>query len=123
MNDYDLIITKYDRDGIELWTETYDGSGGDDAAVDIYIDDNENVYVAGTSLDPNTNIYKCLLLKYNASGVLLWDEEYAAQNSLYNVATAITGDGIDVYIGGGTYSLQTETDYLALAMVLIVLQI
>lgn len=83
--------------------------------MDIYIDNNENVYVAGTSLDPNTNIYKCLLLKYSASGVLLWDEEYSAPNSLYNVATAITGDGTNVYIGGGTYSVQTETDYLALS--------
>src|SRR5690606_84992 len=101
--DYDVIVTKYNPRGEEIWTHTYDVAGYDDAAVDLFIDDNSNLYLAGTTFNPSNSGYQVLVLKYNASGTFLWDDVYAYPNSLYNLATSITGHGNSIYIGGATY--------------------
>lgn len=113
--DYDVILTKYDPKGQEIWTKTYDVAGYDDAAIDIYIDASHNVYIAGTTFNPANSGYQVLVLKYSSDGTLLWNETYSYPGSLYNVATSITGDGNQIFIGGITYNLQTSADYLALS--------
>lgn len=113
--DYNVILTKYDARGTELWTETYDVAGYDDAAIDIYIDPNQNIYIAGTTFNPANSGYQVLVLKYNSSGNLIWHDTYAHPGSLYNVATSITGDASRIYIGGITFNTQTTSDFLALA--------
>lgn len=85
--DYDVLITKYDRGGNEIWSETYDANGYNDAAIDVYIDQSSNVYIAGKTYNPNTSGYSLLILKYNSNGILIWDEVYNYSSSLYNVAT------------------------------------
>src|SRR5690606_18332011 len=112
---YDVIVTKYNPRGEEIWTQTYDVAGYDDAAVDLFIDDNSNVYLAGTTFNPSNSGYQVLVLKYNASGTFLWDDVYAYPNSLYNLATSITGHGNSIYIGGATYNITNQADYLALS--------
>ncbi len=113
--DYDVILTKYDARGQELWTQTYDEAGYNDAAVDVYVDASQNIYLAGTTFNSANSGYQVLILKYNSSGTLLWNETYSYPGSLYNVATSITGDNNRIYIGGITYNLQTASDYLALS--------
>lgn len=113
--DYDVILTKYNAKGEELWTQTYDEAGYNDAAVDVYIDASQNIYLAGTTFNSANSGYQVLILKYSSSGTLLWDETYSYPGSLYNVATSITGDNNRIYVGGITYNLQTTSDYLALS--------
>ena len=113
--DYDVILSKYDARGTELWTKTYDVAGYDDAAIDLYVDASHNVYIAGTTFDPANSGYQILVLKYDPNGNLLWNDTYAHPGSLYNVATSITGDASRIYIGGITYNTQTASDFLALS--------
>src|SRR5690606_23792947 len=65
--DYDVIITKFNPQGQELWNKTYDVAGYDDAAIDIYIDNNHNVYLVGTTFNPANNGYRTLTLKYKSN--------------------------------------------------------
>ncbi|NEN22578.1 T9SS type A sorting domain-containing protein [Cryomorpha ignava] len=115
LGDYDVILTKYNPRGEELWTETYDVAGYDDAAIDLFIDNNNNVYLAGSTFNPSNSGYQVLVLKYSSSGTFLWDDVYTYPNSLYNLATSITGDNNRIYVGGATYNLTNQADYLALS--------
>lgn len=113
---YDVILSKSDYKGNELWTATYDnGDNLNDAAVDIQLDSGGNIYVAGTTVNPNNSGYQVLLLKYSSGGNLLWHLTYSFPGSLYNVATSVTLDNNRVYIGGITYNAQNEADFLALS--------
>ncbi len=98
-----------------MWTQTYDEAGYNDAAVDVYVDASQNIYLAGTTFNSANSGYQVLILKYNSSGTLLWNQTYSYPGSLYNVATSITGDNSRIYIGGITYNFQTASDYLALS--------
>lgn len=113
--DYDVIITKFNSRGQELWTKTYDVAGYDDAAIDIYIDENQDVYLAGTTFNAENSGYQVLILKYKSNGDLLWSDVYSHPNSLYNVATSITGFDNQIYVGGATYSLEKQSDFLAIS--------
>ncbi len=47
-NDLDIIVQKYNRQGDLLWEQTFGGLlNQDDAAGDLFIDNNNNVYVTG----------------------------------------------------------------------------
>lgn len=113
--DYDVIVTKYNPRGEEIWTRTYDVAGYDDAAIDLFIDNNSNVYLAGATFNPSNSGYKVLVLKYSSSGTFLWDDVHSYPNSLYSLATTITGNGNSIYIGGATYNITNQADYLALS--------
>ncbi|MFN2431011.1 MAG: hypothetical protein ABR574_13410, partial [Cryomorphaceae bacterium] len=113
--DYDLIISKINRSGDELWTQTLDINGGDDAAVDIALDANNNIFLVGSSYDSETDLAELLVVHYDNSGNLQWSENYSAPNSVYNVGTSITTDGTNLYIGGTTFNMQYQSDFLALS--------
>ncbi len=113
--DYDVLVTKYGPSGIEHWTQTFDNTGFDDGATDIYLDTGGNIYIAGASQISASGSYATLILKYSNSGALLWSDIYSHPNSVYNVASGITSDGGNVYLGGATFSFQNQSDYLALS--------
>lgn len=53
---YDLLLTKFDSQGSELWTQQVAGGGnGDDFATAVYVDASLNVYVTGTVFADSTN--------------------------------------------------------------------
>jgi hypothetical protein len=60
----DGITIKYDTNGTELWVARYNGpkSGGDSTRA-IVLDDNGDVYVAGTSYSGNDR-FSCITIKY-----------------------------------------------------------
>lgn len=68
----DIYLRKTDSSGNILWTRTLGSSGADDI-LNIKIDSNDNVYVAGRTEEINhTSIQDSLLAKYDLNGVLLW---------------------------------------------------
>ena len=76
----DYLTIKYDRDGNELWTARYNGpNNAGDAAYDIAVDSDGNVYVTGV-----TDGYNYTTLKYGSSGALLWTATYPGSGPVWS---------------------------------------
>ena len=120
-NDKQEIVTlKYNPSGTLQWAATFDGgTSEDESGGAITTDGNGNVYVTGTVFD-NTTYYDMVVLKYNSSGTLLWDENYDFDGGLdvgselsYNSSTdeiIISGAGHDMSIDEWRFVTATYTD-------------
>jgi photosystem II stability/assembly factor-like uncharacterized protein len=74
----DMTTVKYNRNGIEMWEATYNGTGNDDDAASSLVADSEgNVYVTGTTvlLDIARGI-DMVTIKYNSQGTKIWEQIY-----------------------------------------------
>ncbi len=96
-------IRKYDPDGTELWTQTFNGpSGGRDRAQAVTVAAADEIVVAGSTFEDSQsdNIW---LRRYDADGneVYPWATEYNSPGFLSDVAhgVAVDGDG-NVAVGG-----------------------
>ena len=113
---YDLLVTKYDRAGNEIWSNTFNGSfAGNDYPLDLQLDPQNNLYVTGGSqngLDIE-NGYELILLKYNNTGNFVWSRSYDSSQNGPDMGTAIKyADGY-IYIAGATASNGTLDYYFA----------
>ena len=116
--DYDLLLTKYDYKGIELWTQQVAGNGnGNDFATAIFIDAALNVYVTGTVYEGSANKNDIVVLKYNSSGTLQWDAYYNGTSSDNDVGGDIIVDGSgNVFITGSSYDTLTQYDFVTMKL-------
>jgi uncharacterized delta-60 repeat protein len=107
----DFAILKYNKNGGLEWVARYN-NGGIDAATDIAVDANGNVYVTGQSQGSGTN-FDYATVKYSAGGVQQWVRRYDAAN-LADRANAIAVDEAGhVYVtGSSTASIQFEDVFL-----------
>ena len=71
----DVFIAKYNNSGDLEWFETWGGSGGDFGS-DIAVDSSGNIYVAGGTTSFGVINGAILILKYNSTGDLQWNETY-----------------------------------------------
>ncbi len=86
----DFFVAKYNGKGEQQWLNT-SKLAGDDTAFDITIDQNGNLYVAGS-----------ILVKIDPEGNLVWQQDF--NGSLYKV-TAIGVDSQNhIYTAGSTYN-------------------
>lgn len=96
---------KYDKDGNEKWTQTYnDGDDWTDVGNDIAVDSAGNVYVAGyeTTIGQAQNIW---IRKYDTDGNEKWTSTHNGNTDLNDVANGVTVDGSgNVYVAGSEYS-------------------
>lgn len=71
----DFVVLKYARDGRPVWRTSYDGpTHHTDVPSGIAVDGSGNVYVAGRSARSSGTDHDYVLLKYSASGRLLWSK-------------------------------------------------
>ena len=96
-----IWVRKYDTDGEEVWTRTYNGLANDfDAGNGITVDGSGNVYVTGyeTVTEEGMNIW---VRKYDTDGNELWTRTYnGAANAVdYGQGIAVDGSG-NVYVTG-----------------------
>jgi len=70
---YDYYTVKYDKNGIEQWSKTYDFRGDYDMAFDVAVDSEDNVIVTGASLNWT---YDYCTVKYDKNGNELWSRRY-----------------------------------------------
>lgn len=111
---YDLLLTKYDSQGNELWTQQVGGSG-DDFASAIFIDASLNTYVTGTVFTDSTNYNDIIILEYDDNGNLLWDTTYNGAASGNDLGGDITVDGDgDIYVTGTSYDSTSQYNFITL---------
>lgn len=110
----DMYVVKYDANGNVLWAKRVGGSNYDTGS-DICIDVSGNVYLTGhfgsssitfgsiTLTNTNLGSEDMFVVKYDASGNVLWAKSAGGMNSDYGIgiSTDISGN---VYVTGGFQS-------------------
>jgi hypothetical protein len=104
----DAFIVKYNSAGTLLWQKTWGGDSWDYAST-ATVDAAGNLYVAGATCsftaDNSADIF---LLKYNSSGVLLWQRTWGGNAWEFPYDLAIDTQGY-IYLAGGTDSFTSSS--------------
>lgn len=102
-NYYDYATIKYDASGAQQWVAIYDLGGGDIARA-IAIDVSGNIIVTGESAGIGTyNDYTTL--KYNSSGVQLWEARYNGPTNGTDQALSLALDSSgNIFITGSSHN-------------------
>jgi hypothetical protein len=109
--DYHTIT--YSRLGNKIWEARYDGKeNGNDEALAICVDQNDNVYVTGRSELSKKKIkdYDYYTIKYDATGAAVWEERYDSGNG-HEEASAIALDESGVYVTGYATGASSGADF------------
>jgi hypothetical protein len=112
---YDLLISKFDKYGVHLWSDTVAGAGGGhDMAAAIAIDAEGDVLVCGTISAGGSEGNNMLLVKYDTDGFEYWRYSYDnGGNDDAAVALCFDGDN-DIYLTGATYNSTSLSDMLTI---------
>lgn len=113
--DANISITKYNRNGDIIWQNTYNGaSNGKDIATNLIIDNNDNIYISGTTYNVSSN-YDILLLKYDSSGNMLLNVQYDGPANSIDIGTSICIDNSGyIYVAGASTVSGNMTDFVTL---------
>ena len=108
----DVLITKYDREGVLLWQQTFAGTAGtQDHGVAVTADRSGNCFVAAAVTNTTTSL-DIAVLKYNASGTLVWSALWNGPTNLMDAPSCIALDASgNVYAAGSTLNTLTNPDY------------
>ncbi|NQT25147.1 SBBP repeat-containing protein [candidate division KSB1 bacterium] len=99
-SDPDYATIKYDTNGNEVWVARYKGpDNSEDRAYAISVDENDNVYVTGSSSNNVTWISNMVTIKYNADGGEQW---VAVDSARIGQDMVLDSDG-NIYITGEGY--------------------
>lgn len=110
-----VLITKYDNSGSILWQEEFNTSNdNNDYGIAVDIDTSNNVYILGTTDNNTTYDYDYILLKYSATGNLIWDKQFDSGFDLRDVGTDlfVSDDGQDIYASVTSESSYEDFDFL-----------
>jgi uncharacterized delta-60 repeat protein len=110
-NKTDIVILKYDFDGMLIWSRIYNGplDSSDDAS-DIAVDNQDNVFIVGSTMvpGPSTNL---ILLKYNSSGVRQWIVIYSSSGNMRDY-----GGNIKLHESGNIYCAGSSIDTISIGL-------
>jgi len=107
----DLYVSLTDRDGTLLWEQLFDGFGDNDygSSVDFLGND---IIVGGATFNPSNNDYDALILRFSASGTLLWNVIYqgpfGGNDAVTDLAVSSLGN---IFVTGGSEGSGTLSDY------------
>jgi uncharacterized delta-60 repeat protein len=80
---------KYDKDGNEIWSKSYDG-GNDDEAYGVAVDSEDNIIVTGFSRNATGNGKdNYYTIKYDKDGNEIWNKSYADGQTDQAMAVAV----------------------------------
>ncbi|MBN2728819.1 MAG: T9SS type A sorting domain-containing protein [Bacteroidales bacterium] len=89
--DLDIFLIKYNSEGTQQWTQTFD-NGGNDEVINMHIDAADNVYISGNTEIGGKN--QLLLLKYLPDGTMRWNENTSTTSGVYVMASDMSGTNI-----------------------------
>lgn len=113
----DVLITKFDEDGVITWQEEYSASGDNDYGVDVVIDDNDDIFICAASYDGSSGTSDFLILKYTSDGTNDWDYTYDGSGSDDDIPTSITLDASgNVYVTGLTTNSSGDYDFATIKL-------
>lgn len=103
----DFIVMKYNSTGVMQWIKRYNGAGnGGDAVVGIKVDSDNNIIASGITDMGASQGFNFLTLKYDPSGIKLWEKQYDGTSNAADYATAMTIDAANnIYLTGLTTQL------------------
>ncbi len=114
-SNYDFITLKYDPQGQLLWESRLNGSANDaDFAQCLVVCGDGGVIVAGHSSGIDSSL-DATVVKYDASGRMLWSDRYDGPGGRddYAYAAAVDSQG-HVLVGGYCFGQNSEHDFLIL---------
>jgi uncharacterized delta-60 repeat protein len=103
---------KYDKDGNEIWSKSYDG-GNDDEAYGVAVDSEDNIIVTGFSQNATGNgMDNYYTIKYDRDGNEIWNKSYADGKT--DMAMGVAVDSQDNIIVTGCSRQEPAVDYLTI---------
>lgn len=108
-----IITTKLDQNGNIIWQQQFNGiSNGNDYGTAITADGNGNIYVVGSTFTDATNDQDFVSIKYDASGILMWTQQYNGTGSGFDEPSAITVDNANnLFVTGQSKGQSSLQDY------------
>ncbi len=101
-----IWLGKYDTDGNQLWTRSYNGTASvDDHLQSVVVDDSGNAFVCGYEGNV-TYPWHAFVRRYDSAGTIVWTDKYPGVSNegahCFGIARAESGG--DVVITGGEVS-------------------
>ncbi len=108
----DIILVKYDSSGVQLWNRTWGGALSD-SGFGIALDSSNNIFIVGETFSFGAGEEDIILVKYDSSGVQLWNRTWggALSDSSYGIAIDSTDN---IYLTGETGSFGAGGDDMVL---------
>lgn len=108
---FNILILQYGPDGAPGWSDVVDGGmGGNDWALDVAIDPDDAVYVAGR-VETGDGFADAWLRKYDGAGAPLWTGTFAGAFGGSDDATAIAATAGGGFVAAGSTTVaEDDTD-------------
>ncbi len=108
VDDQNLFIAKYDLAGNQDWLEPWAGAGGSyDRGYSIEVTPNKDLLVIGYTNGTGAGREDMLLLKFNSTGSLIWEETFGTAENDWGTDTISASDDefytLGFTEGSGTY--------------------
>ncbi|MBP6334416.1 MAG: T9SS type A sorting domain-containing protein [Bacteroidia bacterium] len=112
----DAFAMKRNPAGDTLWIYYYDAGGyGEDYAVDLVIDNNDNVYITGNAEGATSAIRECFTAKILPTGVEAWVSRYSPGGNPESFGNALVVDATgNVYVAGYVDPLSASNNWLVI---------
>ncbi|MEN8929451.1 MAG: T9SS type A sorting domain-containing protein [Flavobacteriales bacterium] len=116
-SNYDINIAKVDILGTTIWERVID-MREDDRVLDVLVDDNDDIVIAGYSGDQY--IKDLYVAKFNSSGLLLADFKLKSESSTVGAKILKSEFTNEYFIGGYTYDTELPFNMMGKALLIAV---
>ena len=72
----DIVLVSFDSSGAQKWETHWDGPANNDSPTHIVVDVLNRIYVGGQTESPGINNVDWVILAYDSSGNLLWENRF-----------------------------------------------